>query len=192
MDNAKEVLSMGVDLQKLGIIMTTTSPHTTELNGMYGRIKSELLKRLKSLLKKVNMNNGYCGERLQHAVYLQNRSVTVTLRMGTTLEVLLKKVPNNSRIGVLERTANVHIHKPSCTSKLGNHSQKGRFHGSRNGHHCVQVLKGRHVIETRRVSFDEHHSVFSNDNTVNVDIDTASTHNVITSDHSSVNEKRSV
>lgn len=59
-----------------------------------------------------------------------------------------------------------------------------------NGLHSVHVLTGKHVVETKHFSFDERHFVFAPDNKVYVDIDTLSTHNLITSDYSSVNVKR--
>lgn len=110
--------------------------------------------------------------------------------MKTPYEMLFKRKPDNSRIRVFGCTSYVHVHKPNHTSKLGNHSQKGRFLGNSNGLHRVQVLNDKHDMETKHVSFAKRHFVFPPDTTVYVDIDTRSVHISITSDVSTVNEKR--
>lgn len=56
---AKEVLSMRGDLQKMGIILTTTSPHTLKSNGLYEWINRSLLDEVRCLLRETNMNHKY-------------------------------------------------------------------------------------------------------------------------------------
>lgn len=94
-ENAKKFLSMKTHLQKFGIVLTTSSPHTAESNGLSETMNMTLLDKVRSVLKETNMNLGYCGEALQHGVYLHNRTVTATLKMRIPYEMLFKGRPDN-------------------------------------------------------------------------------------------------
>lgn len=72
--NAKEFISLRNGLERLGISLITSSPHTSECNGLTGRINRTLFDKAPTLMFHVVVREEFWTVAITHTADLQNRT----------------------------------------------------------------------------------------------------------------------
>lgn len=84
--------------EELGISLTTSSPHTLQSNGLAERMNRILLDKKSTMMSPADVREEFWVEPIRHVADLHNPTAPQELKLGTTMEAPLGKVPNNVRL----------------------------------------------------------------------------------------------
>jgi hypothetical protein len=111
-DNGGEYTSLEFTdyLKKEGIQHELSVPKIPEQNGVAKRMNRTLAETIRSMLPE----NSFLAEALSTAVYLRNRSPTVTVKNKTPYEAWFEEKPNVEHLHIFGCKAFAHIPKDEC------------------------------------------------------------------------------
>ena len=108
-------------LSQHGIRHETTVPKNPEQNGTAERMNHTLMETVRSMLADSGLPQMFWAEALSTAVYLKNRSPTMSLPETTPFEVWSGEKPDVSNLRVLGCNAHSHVPRDeNSTPKAGN------------------------------------------------------------------------
>lgn len=86
-NNAREFLVMPKDLRLRGIVLKTSSCFSPQSSRLSERLSRTLLGKVRSMLKESGEDHRCCGEAVEHATYLNNRTEWIALQKPTQFEI---------------------------------------------------------------------------------------------------------
>lgn len=107
------------------------------------------------MLGEAQLSAAFWGEALLQAVHLYNVSATRVLLGKTPHEVLLGRIPNNSKLRVFGCEAFVHFYKEQGRSKIEDHAVRGIPLSHCEGMYRVYMPKSGEFLHTKHVVFNE-------------------------------------
>lgn len=138
-----------------GILLDITPPRTPELNGIAERSNRTINESMNSMLNQAKMSKLYWPYAFQTAVYLMNRTITVSGKKTgkTPYEQWFKRKPDVSNLRVFGCDCVYYLHK-SIREKGEGRGRKGRMIGYATKGYMIEEYSGR-VIVSRHVTFNE-------------------------------------
>ena len=157
-DNGGEYVSNDFNrfCDERGISRQFSNPHTPEQNGVAERFNRTMVESARSMLYHAKLPLTFWAEAVNTAVYVRNRSPTVSLKSKTPFEHWFQKKPDVSHMRVFGSLCFVHI-PDSERQKLDAKSYKGIFVGypeQTKGYKVYNLASGK-FARTRNVIFDE-------------------------------------
>lgn len=143
-----------------GTKLTTSSIYTTLSNGLAERIIRTLLDKFRIMVRHAALSEEIEGGDLSHVESLHNRTAIPLLNVKTPVEVLLGKIPNNSKLGTYGCAAYVRRHEEHRKGKFVDHSEKAIYMGHEHGFYSTYIPRTRTALDTKIVTIDEQHYSF--------------------------------
>ena len=140
-----------------GIFREFTNPHTPEQNGVSERLNRTIIETVRSMIFHAKLPLRFWAEAANTAVYLRNRSPTVSLGNKTPYECWFDRKPDISNLRVFGCLSYVHV--PDCQrQKLDPKSYKAIFVGYPEGTKGYKLynVKTSHFVRSRSVLFHEY------------------------------------
>ena len=143
-------------LKKEGITHQLTVPKTPEQNGVAERMNRTLVESVRSMLADAKLPHKFWAESLSTAVYLRNRSPSVTVKGKTPFEAWTGQKPNVKHLRVFGCEAYAHVPKDE-RKKLDSKARKCTLLGygdATKGYRLYDPKRAR-VFHSRDVQFNE-------------------------------------
>ena len=139
-----------------GISREFSNPQTPEQNGVAERFNRTMIESARSMLYHSKLPLNFWAEAVNTAVYIRNRSPTVSCGNKTPFECWFQKKPDVSHMRVFGSLCFVHI-PDSQRQKLDAKSYKGILVGYPEGTKGYKIynLSSGKFVKTRNVIFDE-------------------------------------
>ena len=160
-------------LKEKGIFHQTTVPHNPAQNGVSERMNRTLVETARSMMSHAKMPVEFWAEAISTAVYLRNRSPTISLPGITPFECLFNRKPDVSNLKVFGCLSFAHIPK-SQRKKFDEKSKKTVFVGYPQGTKGYKLfdLSTKGFIRSRDVIFaEERFHNFSDEQSSTVDLE---------------------
>ena len=173
-DNGGEYTSKLFDayLKEKGIIHQTTVPNNPAQNGTAERMNRTIMETARTMMCHANVPQKFWAEAVNTAVYLRNRSPTVSLKQVTPYEHWTGEKPDLSHLKVFGCVAYIHVAKEK-RNKFDAKSRKAIFVGypaGTKGYKLFDISTGDFVRSRDVVFAEEDFHDFVNERSVNTDL----------------------
>ena len=158
-------------LKEKGIIHQTTVPNNPAQNGTAERVNRKIMETARTMMCHANVPQKFWAEAVNTAVYLRNRSPTVSLKQVTPYERWTGEKPDLSHLKVFGCVAYIHVAKEK-RNKLDAKSRKTIFVGypaGTKGYKLFDISTGDFVRSRDVVFAEEDFHYFVNERSVNTD-----------------------
>lgn len=116
-DNAKEFFLVSRGLEKLGVSLTTSPPHSPQSGGLVERINRTFCYKARAMMIHKVLREKIRTEEIGYVEYLHIGTATLELKLRTAMEALLRTEPNNIRLCNFKYETNPNIHKANRAGK---------------------------------------------------------------------------
>ena len=154
-----------------GIIHQTTVPDNPAQNGTAERMNRTIMETARTMMCHANIPQKFWAEAVNTAVYLRNRSPTVSLKQVTPYERWIGEKPDVSNLRVFGCVAYVHVAREK-RSKLDAKSRRAIFVGypdGTKGYKLFDVSNGVFIRSRDVVFAEEEFHDFTNEKCANAD-----------------------
>lgn len=151
----KEFLSPRRRSDSMGITLPTIASYTSQIKGLSEHMNRNLPDKIRETLHNSGMNTRVERKALMNAADLHKYISSQALKMRTSHNLLVHKIPDISRIKTFRCILYVHKHKSHRTDKLDNRTEKGMSLRTVDGMNRVYMPNAKPVTAMKHVSIVE-------------------------------------